>query len=41
MQIRLLQYFVAVASEQHFGRAAESCHVSQPTLSAGLAALEE
>src|SRR3954447_13147507 len=41
MQIRLLQYFVAVSSERHFGRAAESCHVSQPTLSAGLAALEE
>lgn len=41
MQIRLLEYLVALDRERHFGRAAESCHVSQPTLSAGLAALEE
>lgn len=41
MQIRLLEYLVALDRERHFGRAAETCHVSQPTLSAGLAALEE
>jgi DNA-binding transcriptional LysR family regulator len=41
MQLRFLEYFVAVARERHFGRAAETCHVAQPTLSAGLAALEE
>jgi DNA-binding transcriptional LysR family regulator len=41
MQIRFLEYFVALAREQHFGRAAVACNVSQPTLSAGLAALEE
>ena len=40
MQLRLLRYFVAVARERHFARAAEACHVTQPTLSAGLAALE-
>ena len=41
MHIRLLNYFVALAREQHFGRAAAACHASQPTLSAGLVALEE
>ncbi len=41
MQLRFVEYFVALARERHFGRAAEACHVSQPTLSAGLAALEE
>jgi DNA-binding transcriptional LysR family regulator len=41
MQLRYLEYFVALARERHFARAAESCHVAQPTLSAGLAALEE
>ena len=41
MQLRFLQYFVAIARERHFGRAAEACQVSQPTLSAGLAALED
>ncbi len=40
MQLRLLEYFVALAREGHFARAAASCHVSQPTLSAGLVALE-
>lgn len=41
MQIRFLEYLVAVARERHFARAAAACHVSQPTLSSGLAALEE
>ncbi|MGH6612625.1 LysR family transcriptional regulator [Sphingomonas sp.] len=41
MQLRLLEYFVALAREGHFARAAASCNVTQPTLSAGLAALEE
>jgi DNA-binding transcriptional LysR family regulator len=41
MQIRFLEYLVALASECHFARAAATCGVSQPTLSAGLAALED
>jgi DNA-binding transcriptional LysR family regulator len=41
MQLRLLEYFVALAREGHFARAAAACHVTQPTLSAGIAALEE
>jgi DNA-binding transcriptional LysR family regulator len=36
-----LQMLLALAREQHFGRAAESCGVTQPTLSAGLKQLEE
>ena len=35
-----LEYLMALAREQHFGRAAESCGVTQPTLSAGLKQLE-
>ena len=38
--IQHLQYLVALARERHFGRAAASCHVSQPTLSAGIQRLE-
>ena len=41
MQIRHLEYLVALEREGHFARAAMACNVSQPTLSAGLAALEE
>ncbi len=41
MNIKDLQYLVAVADLQRFGRAAERCHVSQPTLSMQLKKLEE
>ena len=40
MVIQHLHYLVALARERHFGRAAASCHVSQPTLSAGIRRLE-
>ena len=40
MQTRLVEYFLAIEREGHFARAAASCHVSQPSLSAGIAALE-
>ena len=36
-----LEFLLALAREQHFGRAAESCGVTQPTLSAGIKQLEE
>ena len=36
-----LEFIIALAREKHFGRAAETCHVSQPTLSAGIKQLEE
>jgi DNA-binding transcriptional LysR family regulator len=36
-----LEYLMALARERHFGRAAESCGVTQPTLSAGIKQLEE
>jgi DNA-binding transcriptional LysR family regulator len=41
MHIRFLEYFVALARAKHFARAAEACHVTQPTLSSGIVALEE
>jgi DNA-binding transcriptional LysR family regulator len=36
-----LEFLIALAREQHFGRAAEYCGVSQPTLSAGIKQLED
>jgi DNA-binding transcriptional LysR family regulator len=36
-----LEFLLALAREQHFGRAADNCGVTQPTLSAGLKQLEE
>jgi LysR family hydrogen peroxide-inducible transcriptional activator len=41
MTLTELRYVVAVARERHFGRAAEACHVSQPTLSVAIRKLEE
>jgi len=41
MTLTELKYIVAVAREKHFGRAAEACFVSQPTLSVGIKNLEE
>ncbi|MFJ8958540.1 LysR family transcriptional regulator [Lentzea sp. NPDC102401] len=40
MLLRQLEYLVALARERHFGRAAEACHVSQPSLSAAISKLE-
>ena len=36
-----LEFLLALAREKHFGRAAEACGVTQPTLSAGVKQLEE
>jgi LysR family hydrogen peroxide-inducible transcriptional activator len=41
MTLTELRYIVAVAQHQHFGRAADACHVSQPTLSLGIKKLED
>ena len=41
MTLTELKYVLAVAQEHHFGRAAESCSVSQPSLSVAVRKLEE
>ena len=41
MNLRDLKYLVALADHRHFGRAAEACFVSQPTLSTQVRKLEE
>ncbi len=41
MTLTELRYIVTLAQERHFGRAAERCHVSQPTLSVAVKKLED
>ena len=41
MTLTELKYIVAVARERHFGKAADACHVSQPTLSVAIKKLED
>ncbi len=41
MTLTELKYLIAVARERHFGKAADSCFVSQPTLSVAIKKLEE
>jgi LysR family hydrogen peroxide-inducible transcriptional activator len=41
LTLRELRYLVALADRAHFGRAAEDCHVSQPTMSTQIRKLEE
>jgi DNA-binding transcriptional LysR family regulator len=40
MELRQLEYFVALARARHFARAADACYVSQPALSIAMAKLE-
>ncbi|MFO8152882.1 hydrogen peroxide-inducible genes activator [Thioalkalivibrio sp.] len=41
MTLNELRYMVAVARERHFGRAADACHISQPSLSVAVRKLED
>jgi len=41
MTLTELRYIIALARERHFGRAAQTCHVSQPTLSVAVKKLED
>ena len=41
MNLQELRYLVAIAEQRHFGRAAEACNVSQPTLSSQIRKLEQ
>jgi hypothetical protein len=41
MFIRQLNYLIALDKHRHFGRAAESCHVSKPALSNGIRGVQE
>ena len=41
MNIQQLEYLIAVDKYKHFGKAAQTCHVTQPTLSAMIQKLEE
>jgi LysR family hydrogen peroxide-inducible transcriptional activator len=41
MNLQDLRYFIALAEQQHFGRAASICHVSQPTLSGQIKKIEQ
>ena len=41
MTLQQLEYILALAQQRHFGKAAEQCNVTQPTLSAMIQKLEE